>query len=81
MPLRIGTTYLTVKEVCARLDITQPRVATLIQSGRLKATKHAGAWFIAEQDLAAVAVRPTGWPRGRKRGPRKKKEKKDENSP
>lgn len=64
------TNYLTTAEAAERLGGIHPsRVRHLILDGRLKAEKFGRDYRIAEKDLAAVANRPAGWRKGRKRKP------------
>lgn len=54
---------LTTKEAAEKLGISVRQVQTLIQQGRLPATKKGRDWFILESDLQLVSERPkTGRP-------------------
>ena len=58
--------YLTVTEAGERLGVSRRRVQALITAGRLPAEKFGRDWVIRESDLAAVADRKTGAPKGNK---------------
>lgn len=60
---------LTAAEAAERLGVNTSRVRQLILAGRLAATKFGRDWMIDEADLAAVAERTAGWPKGRSRKP------------
>lgn len=59
-------TLLDTNEVAERLGVTRRQVTTLIQQGKLPATKLGRDWFVDEDDLELMKERPK---RGR---PRKK---------
>ena len=63
---------LMVPQVAALLGVSQPRVHQLIKAGRLKAERCGHYWLIRPADVEAVRVRVAGWPKGRKRGKKKK---------
>lgn len=65
-------TLLDTNEAAERLGVTRRQITTLIQQGKLRATKMGRDWFIDEDDLESVKERPG---RGR---PRKKKSEDDE---
>jgi excisionase family DNA binding protein len=60
---------LTCAEAAARLGIHPSRVRHLIRDGRLPAQKWGRDWHIRVADLALVAHRVSGWPKGRARKP------------
>ena len=55
---------LTTPEVAARLGVTVARVQQLIWGGRLPAEKIGRDYVVREEDLARVADRKPGRPRG-----------------
>lgn len=55
--------YLTTGEAARLLGVTARRVQTLINAGRLPATKVGRDWLIARADLDAVRERKPGRPR------------------
>lgn len=57
---------LSTAQAALRLGVSQRRVQALIHAGRLPAQAIGRTWAIREADLAAVAVRRTGRPRGLK---------------
>lgn len=63
------TDLLSTAEAASRLGISTRRVVALISSGRLPAVQVGRSWVIREADLATVAERPNGWPKGRARKP------------
>ncbi|MGH9755924.1 MAG: helix-turn-helix domain-containing protein [Blastocatellia bacterium] len=65
-------TLLDTNEAAERLGVTRRQITTLIQQGKLRATKMGRDWFIDEDDLESVKERPR---RGR---PRKEKSEDDE---
>ena len=71
-PRNLTMASLTVTMAAQQLGISQVRVNVLIHEGRLPATRVCHIWFIDPADLDAVRGRPTGWPKGRKRGKREK---------
>jgi excisionase family DNA binding protein len=60
---------LSTQEAAARLGVSPRRVVALIDTGRLPAIRVGRSWVIRAADLAQVADRPNGWPKGRRRKP------------
>ncbi len=60
--VRDGGTFLTIREVAAKLGVSERRVRALIQAGRLKAQRAGWTWLIRPKDLAAVRTRRPGRP-------------------
>lgn len=58
---------LTTTQVASILHVNRARVIALIRSGRLRAIKFGNAWMIEPQNLKAVKVRKTGYPKGKPR--------------
>lgn len=61
--------YLTTTEAAATMGVSAVRIRKLIADGRLPAQKVGKIYLIRWEDLACVQVRPSGWPKGRARGP------------
>jgi excisionase family DNA binding protein len=57
---------LSTTTAAARLGISARRVVALIDTGRLPAIRVGRSWVIRAADLAKVADRPNGWPKGRR---------------
>lgn len=58
---------ITTQEAAARLGISSRRVRALIDAGRLPAEKIGRDWLIKVSDLALLAERKAGYPKGRPR--------------
>lgn len=61
------STLLTATQAAERLGVGPRRVLTLIHAGRLPASRFGHIWMVKAEDLALVAERPKGWPKGRPR--------------
>ena len=61
---------LSKAQAAQHLGITPARVGVLIRAGRLPAEKVGSQWVIREEDLALVAKRLPGYPKGRPRRPK-----------
>lgn len=58
---------LTTTEAALELGISRSRVLHLIADGRIKATRFGNTWAIWPEDLDAVRIRKSGWPKGKPR--------------
>lgn len=65
---------ISTKEAAERLGVHRSRVLVLIKSGRLPARRVGTTWVIDEADLELPSVRErrTGYPVGRRRGPKRR---------
>ncbi len=65
-----------VRETARRLKVHRSRIYVLIAEGRLPAMKISRDWIIDEADLelATVKERKAGYPKGRRRGARRRPE-------
>lgn len=71
---------ITVAEAASRLGVNRQRVYALIADGRLPARRFGRVWVIDPADLERpeVKYRPTGYPKGRRRGARRDRAKEGE---
>jgi excisionase family DNA binding protein len=56
---------MTTAQTAKKLKLSRRRVLTLIQSGRLKATRFGPSWVIDVKALDAVRIRKVGRPKGK----------------
>ncbi len=59
--------WLTTRTAAAALGISPRRLRQLIAAGRLPAIRLPRDWLIRPADLALLADRKPGWPKGRPR--------------
>lgn len=59
---------LSIPEAARRLGVSERRVRSLCDEGKLAAVKVGKFWIIREADLTAWQPQPRGWPKGRPRG-------------
>lgn len=64
---------MTTVDAAAALGVTRCRVNQLVAQGRIPARKFGSILMLLRSDVEAFTPLPSGWQKGRKRGPKSRR--------